>query len=121
MMSHRPFLLQDLQVTAFLKEISKLTHNWLRNKSITSVQKYQLYSVASNLLSGVAGRKMKMKKLMQKMNQPSRSRDEISSKHLLVFCNISARLSRYFGDIHAGSAHYRTKLTCSQPVKLLHS
>jgi hypothetical protein len=84
---------------------------------------------------------MKTKKLIEKLNLPSWSTDEIPSKHLLVFCNISARLSRYlvdilasqifcnnsarlskyFGDIHAGTAHYRTKLTCSQPVKLLHS
>ncbi len=75
------------------------------------------------------------------IHQPARPGHEILHKHLLVFCNISARLSsylvdirasldccniserlsRYFGDIHAGTACYRTKLTCSQPVKLLHS
>ncbi len=99
MTSHRLFLLQDLQVTAFLKEISKLTHNWLRNKSITSAWKYQLYPVVSNLLSGGAGRKMKTKKLMQKMSRPFWSKDEISSKNLLrnaiVFSGITVSPDRH--------------------------
>ena len=84
---------------------------------------------------------IKAQKLTCLIQQPARSGHEILHNHLLVFCNISARLSRYlidiraslvscnisawlssyFGDIHADTAQYSTKLTCSQPVKLLHS
>jgi len=83
---------------------------------------------------------IKTQNLTGLIHQPARFEDEILHKHLLVFshsaklsrylvdiravlvsCNISARLSRYLGDIYADTAQYRTKLTCSQPVKLLHS
>jgi len=46
---------------------------------------------------------------------------EIIHKDLLVFCNISARLSRYLVDIRAHTAQYSKKLTCIYPVKLLNS
>ena len=84
---------------------------------------------------------IKTQNLTYLIHQSARLGHEVLHKHLLVFCNISARLSRYLvdiraslvscnisawlsrysGDIHADTAQYSTKLTCSQPVKLLHS
>lgn len=52
---------------------------------------------------------------------PARFRDEVVHKRLLVFCNISARLSRYLVDKRAANARYSRKLTCSDPVTLIHS
>jgi hypothetical protein len=56
---------------------------------------------------------MKTKKQLEKMSQSSRSWDEISSKHLLVFCNISARLSGYFVDNRANPAAYPARCNIS--------
>ncbi len=47
------------------------------------------------------------------IHQPTRFGHEILHKHLLVFCNISARLSRYLVDIRANLAAYPTRCNIS--------
>ncbi len=84
---------------------------------------------------------IKTQNLTYLIHQPAQFGDKILHKHLLVFCNISARLSRYYADIRAvlvfcnisawissylvdiraDTAQYSRKLTCSHPVKLIHS
>lgn len=54
-------------------------------------------------------------------HQPTQYWDEVFYKRIHVFCNTSARLSRYSEDIRAATAQYCRKLTCSNPVTLLHS
>ncbi len=53
--------------------------------------------------------------------QPARFGHVSLHKHLLVFCNISAGLSRYFADNRANLAHYNKILTRPVMVLLAHS
>jgi len=64
---------------------------------------------------------IKAQNLTDLIHQPARLGHEILHKHLLVFCNIFARLSRYSEDIRANLAHYNKKLTRPVKVWLAHS
>jgi len=56
---------------------------------------------------------IKAQNLTDLIHQPARFGHEILHKHLLVFCNISARLSRYFADIRANPAPYPARCNIS--------
>jgi hypothetical protein len=64
---------------------------------------------------------LKMQNLINSTHQAVLPRNDILHKHLLVFCNISARLSRYLVDKRAATARYSRKLMCNSPVTLIHS
>ncbi len=49
---------------------------------------------------------IKSQHLTDLFHQPARSGHEILHKDIIVFCNISARLSRYWVDIRANLAAY---------------
>jgi hypothetical protein len=49
---------------------------------------------------------IKTQNLTYLIHQPARFGHEFLHKHLLVFCNNSAWLSRYFADNHANLAAY---------------
>jgi len=56
---------------------------------------------------------VKAQNLTDLIHQPARFGHEILHKHLLVFCNIFARLSRYLEDIRANPACYPARCNIS--------
>jgi len=56
---------------------------------------------------------IKAQNLTDLIHQPARFGHEILHKHLLVFCNISAWLSRYFVDNRANLAAYPARCNIS--------
>jgi len=64
---------------------------------------------------------IKAQNLTDLIHQPARFGHEILHKHLLVFCNSSAVLSRFFADIRANLAYYNKKITRLVMVWLAHS
>ena len=56
---------------------------------------------------------IKTQHLTDLFHQPARPGYEILHKHIIVFCNITARLSRYLVDIRANLAAYPARCNIS--------